>query len=247
MVVDTRDDYEQTIAGFTRYDVLLVNPLKDGLNLVAKEGPLLNQRDGVVLLSPEAGAYDELAEAVLPIHPYDIEQGAHALHAALAMPDDERASRAPPARASSPRCTRRRPGSRAAQPRALSASASASSSAASPPGPSTTTSAARISGGLSSDTTPMLTAWASAPASHELAQRVERGEVAGVVAGERAAIARTRGELGDRRALVDRYRRAQLDGHPPAERRVEAEARRGRLAPTRSPRRPDRVGSASGG
>ena len=53
VVVDTRDDYEQTIAGFTRYDVLLVNPVKDGLNLVAKEGPLLNRRDGVVL--PLAG------------------------------------------------------------------------------------------------------------------------------------------------------------------------------------------------
>jgi trehalose 6-phosphate synthase len=94
VVVDTRDDYEQTIAGFTRYDVLLVNPVKDGLNLVAKEGPLVNRRDGVVLLSPEAGAYDELAEAVLPIHPYDIEQGAHALHTALSMPDVERARRA---------------------------------------------------------------------------------------------------------------------------------------------------------
>jgi trehalose 6-phosphate synthase len=94
VVVDTRDDYEQTIAGFTRYDVLLVNPVKDGLNLVAKEGPLVNRRDGVVLLSPEAGAYDELAEAVLAIHPYDIEQGAHALHTALSMPDTERAPRA---------------------------------------------------------------------------------------------------------------------------------------------------------
>jgi trehalose 6-phosphate synthase len=94
VVVATRDDYEQTIAGFTRYDVLLVNPVKDGLNLVAKEGPLLNRRDGVVLLSPEAGAYDELADAVVPIHPYDIVQGAHALHTALAMPDDVRASRA---------------------------------------------------------------------------------------------------------------------------------------------------------
>ncbi len=94
VVVDTRDDYEQTIAGLARYDVLLVNPVKDGLNLVAKEGPLLNQRDGVVMLSPEAGAYDELAEAVLPIHPYDIEQGARAMHDALSMPDAERAARA---------------------------------------------------------------------------------------------------------------------------------------------------------
>jgi trehalose 6-phosphate synthase len=94
VVVDTRDDYEQTIAGFTRYDALLVNPVKDGLNLVAKEGPLVNRRDGVVVLSPEAGAYEELRGAVLPVHPYDIEQGAHALHTALTMPADERAARA---------------------------------------------------------------------------------------------------------------------------------------------------------
>jgi trehalose 6-phosphate synthase len=94
IVVDTRDDYERTIAGFQRYDVLLVNPVKDGLNLVAKEGPLVNRRDGVLVLSPEAGAYDELREAVLPIHPYDIEQGAAALHTALSMPAAARAAQA---------------------------------------------------------------------------------------------------------------------------------------------------------
>lgn len=94
VVVDTRDDYERTIAGFLRYDALLVNPLKDGLNLVAKEGPLVNRRDGVVVLSPEAGAYDELRDAVVPVHPYDVVQGAHALHHALTMPGDERSRRA---------------------------------------------------------------------------------------------------------------------------------------------------------
>jgi trehalose 6-phosphate synthase len=94
VVVDTRDDYEQTIAGFARYDVLLVNPVKDGLNLVAKEGPIVNLRDGVLVLSPEAGAYDELHDAALPIHPYDIEQGAAALHQALTMAADERGARA---------------------------------------------------------------------------------------------------------------------------------------------------------
>ena len=74
--------------------MLFVNPIKDGLNLVAKEGPLCNERDGVVCLSPEAGAYDELQEAVVPVHPFDIEHGAHALHAALAMDPDERQLRA---------------------------------------------------------------------------------------------------------------------------------------------------------
>ena len=77
--MDTGDDYERTVAGFLRYDVLLVNPIKDGLNLVAKEGPLVNARDGVLCLSPEAGAYEELRDAALRVHPYDLEQTAAAL------------------------------------------------------------------------------------------------------------------------------------------------------------------------
>ncbi len=94
LVVDTRDDFEQTVAGFRRYDVLFVNPVKDGLNLVAKEGPLVNTRDGVVCLSPGAGSYAELGHAALAVHPFDVEQNAMALHAALTMSDDERRSRA---------------------------------------------------------------------------------------------------------------------------------------------------------
>jgi len=94
VVVDTRDSYEQTVAAFRRYDVLLVNPLKDGLNLVAKEGPLVNRRDGVVVLSPEAGAFAELGENALAIHPYDLEQGAEVLYRALTLAPSERATRA---------------------------------------------------------------------------------------------------------------------------------------------------------
>jgi trehalose 6-phosphate synthase len=94
IVVDTRDDYPQTVAGFERYDALFVNSLKDGLNLVAKEGPVLNGRDGVLLLSPEAGAFEELGGYALAVHPYDIEQNAEALHRALTMSTDERAGRA---------------------------------------------------------------------------------------------------------------------------------------------------------
>jgi trehalose 6-phosphate synthase len=92
--VDARDDYPRSVAGLSRYDVLLVNPIKDGLNLVAKEGPLCNRRDGVVCLSPEAGAYDELHDAVLPVHPYDVDDGANALHMALSMDAGERKARA---------------------------------------------------------------------------------------------------------------------------------------------------------
>ncbi|MFI5047943.1 MAG: trehalose-6-phosphate synthase, partial [Acidimicrobiia bacterium] len=94
LVVDTGDDYERTVAGFLRYDVLLVNPIKDGLNLVAKEGPIVNARDGVLCLSPEAGAYEELRDAALRVHPYDLEQTAAALDQALSMPSAERSARA---------------------------------------------------------------------------------------------------------------------------------------------------------
>jgi len=94
VVVDARDDFPRSVAGLARYDVLLVNPIKDGLNLVAKEGPLVNRRDGVLCLSPEAGAFDELGSAAVPVHPYDVEQAAHALHDALVMDADERAERA---------------------------------------------------------------------------------------------------------------------------------------------------------
>jgi len=75
-----------------RYDVLLVNPIKDGLNLVAKEGPAVNRRDGLLCLSPEAGAYDDLRKAAFPIHPYDVESAAGTLDRALATPLDERAT-----------------------------------------------------------------------------------------------------------------------------------------------------------
>jgi trehalose 6-phosphate synthase len=94
IVLDDRDDFSRSVAGMLRYDVLLVNPLRDGLNLVAKEGPACNRRDGVLCLSPEAGAFVELEPAVIATHPYDIEQAAGALDEALSMPLDERSQRA---------------------------------------------------------------------------------------------------------------------------------------------------------
>jgi trehalose 6-phosphate synthase len=94
IVLDDRDDFARTVAGLQRYDVLVVNPLRDGLNLVAKEGPVLNRRDGVLCLSPEAGSYDDLHPAAIRMHPYDLEQAARALGRALSMPQDERAARA---------------------------------------------------------------------------------------------------------------------------------------------------------
>jgi len=88
------DDHPLSVAALRRFDVLLVNPVRDGLNLVAKEGALVNQRDGLVLLSPEAGAWAELEGAVRRVHPYDISATADALADALATPAAARATEA---------------------------------------------------------------------------------------------------------------------------------------------------------
>ena len=84
------DDYAQAIAAMTLYDVLLVNPVIDGMNLVSKEGPLVNGNDGVLILSELAGAHEQLQEHVLAVSPTDLEGTVRALHQALTMPIDER-------------------------------------------------------------------------------------------------------------------------------------------------------------
>lgn len=86
----TDDDFPRSIAALARADVLFVNPMKDGLNLVAKEGPLVNTRDAVLCLSPEAGAWAELGDAALSTHPYDLVQAAETLERALTMDPDHR-------------------------------------------------------------------------------------------------------------------------------------------------------------
>jgi trehalose 6-phosphate synthase len=94
--VDLRieDDFALSVAAYKQYDVLLVNAVYDGLNLVAKEGPLVNTRDGVLVLSENAGAYEELGEWVLAVNPFDIVGQADALHEALSMDAGERRRRA---------------------------------------------------------------------------------------------------------------------------------------------------------
>jgi len=94
ILFDARDDHARSLAAFVRADVLLVNPLRDGLNLVAFEGPLLNERDAVLCLSQEAGASELLGDGALAVHPFDISQTAATLARALAMPPAERTSRA---------------------------------------------------------------------------------------------------------------------------------------------------------
>ena len=94
ILYDQADDYPSSLAGLLSYDVLLVNPIRDGMNLVAKEGPLLNRRDGVLVLSRQAGAWDELSEGAIGVNPFDITATADALEVALMMAPEERATRA---------------------------------------------------------------------------------------------------------------------------------------------------------
>ena len=74
--------------------MLLVNPFFDGLNLVAKEGPLVNTRDGVLVLSENAGAHEELGPWALTVNPFDVAGQADAMHTALTMAAEERRRRA---------------------------------------------------------------------------------------------------------------------------------------------------------
>jgi trehalose 6-phosphate synthase len=87
------NDYPQAIAGLSIADVVLVNPLIDGMNLVAKEAAVVNARDAVLVLSETAGAYDQMAEGVLPVAPVDVAGTAEALALALQMPAAERSER----------------------------------------------------------------------------------------------------------------------------------------------------------
>ena len=94
IVYDSRDDYPRSVAVLRRADVLLVNPIRDGLNLVAKEAAIVNERHAVVCLSPEAGVWDELGPAVERVQPFDVAGTADALARALAMDPGDRRSRA---------------------------------------------------------------------------------------------------------------------------------------------------------
>ena len=84
------ESYPRALAAMQLYDVLLVNPVADGMNLVAKEGPTVNQKNGVVVLSERAGAHQQLGAHALVIAPCDVSDTAEALHRALIMPEDER-------------------------------------------------------------------------------------------------------------------------------------------------------------
>ncbi len=89
-----RENLEEAIAAYKHYDLLIVNAIWDGMNLIAKEGPLVNERNGVSLLSENTGAHEELAEFALSVNPFDVQEQADAIHRALTMSAEERAWRA---------------------------------------------------------------------------------------------------------------------------------------------------------
>jgi trehalose 6-phosphate synthase len=93
VTLETNDDYPRSVAALRRYDVLLVNPIRDGLNLVAKEGPLVNERDGQLVLSTEAGAWAELSSAADGVCPFDLADTADALAQAIDRPAPQRSER----------------------------------------------------------------------------------------------------------------------------------------------------------
>jgi trehalose 6-phosphate synthase len=88
------DDHPRALAAYELYDVLLVNAVFDGMNLVAKEGPALNRQSGVLILSENAGAHAELGRHALGVNPFDVDATADAFAAALDMAPAERARRA---------------------------------------------------------------------------------------------------------------------------------------------------------
>jgi trehalose 6-phosphate synthase len=94
--VDLRvsDNFPEAVAAYKHYDILLVNAIFDGMNLVAKEAPLVNSRDGVLILSENTGAYEELRDYAIGVNPFDIQQQADAIAVALTMSGDERRQRA---------------------------------------------------------------------------------------------------------------------------------------------------------
>jgi trehalose 6-phosphate synthase len=87
------DDFAASVAAYKQFDVLFVNAIFDGMNLIAKEAPIVNERDGVLILSENAGAHDELGDWALTVSPFDVAGQAEAIDRALTMPEGERRER----------------------------------------------------------------------------------------------------------------------------------------------------------
>ncbi|MFJ3985326.1 alpha,alpha-trehalose-phosphate synthase (UDP-forming) [Streptomyces fungicidicus] len=93
VVLHVRDDFARSLAAYRLADVALVNPIRDGMNLVAKEVPVVSDAGCALVLSREAGAHEELGEDAITVNPYDVVETAGALHEALTMSPEERADR----------------------------------------------------------------------------------------------------------------------------------------------------------
>lgn len=96
MPIDLRiyDDFDEAVARYKHCDLLMVNAIFDGMNLVAKEAPVINVRDGVLMLSENTGSHEELKEFALTVNPFDIQDQADAIYRALTMSPEERRERA---------------------------------------------------------------------------------------------------------------------------------------------------------
>ncbi|QNP71948.1 trehalose-6-phosphate synthase [Streptomyces roseirectus] len=93
VLLHLKDDFARSLAAYRLADVALVNPIRDGMNLVAKEVPVVSDDGCALVLSREAGAYGELRDDAITVNPYDVLETADALHEALSMPREERAER----------------------------------------------------------------------------------------------------------------------------------------------------------
>ncbi|WP_441250785.1 alpha,alpha-trehalose-phosphate synthase (UDP-forming) [Kitasatospora sp. McL0602] len=93
LILHVNDDFPRSLAAYRLADVALVNPIRDGMNLVAKEIPVVSDAGCALVLSREAGAYAELADDAITVNPYDVLATAEALHRALTMPAAERTER----------------------------------------------------------------------------------------------------------------------------------------------------------
>ena len=238
IILDTSDNYSASVAALVRYDVLLVNPVRDGLNLVAKEGALLNRNDGVLALSREAGAWDELGGTALEVNPFDVAGTSDVLSAALTMApaDAGRPRRRPaqggrgprPPRLARPTSWRRPLPARRPALAGLGSDrrARAWSRLRAPSGPSTTTSARSSSSDGDSALRTATRATVTSPSAAASRSRASKASRSPRSSPSEQHVGEPGGGLGEHQALVVGEGRAQLVRHA---------GRRGR--PARSGRR----------
>jgi trehalose 6-phosphate synthase len=84
------ENFHDAVARYKHFDLLMVNSIFDGMNLVAKEAPAVNTRDGVLMLSENTGSHQELWDYVISVNPFDIQQQADAIHRALTMDPEQK-------------------------------------------------------------------------------------------------------------------------------------------------------------